>query len=47
MYISGEMTENVTGENYSLYIFISIKPRYVRWAGMQDAWRKPALHTKL
>lgn len=33
LYIRREVKEKVTGENYSLYIFISIKARCLRWAG--------------
>jgi hypothetical protein len=33
MYIRREMKEKVTGENYLMYIFISIKQRCVRLAG--------------
>jgi hypothetical protein len=31
-YIGSETKENITGENYTVCIFISIKPKCVRWA---------------
>jgi hypothetical protein len=32
-YIGSETKENITGENYTMCIFILIKPKCIRWEG--------------